>query len=43
MGGYKLHNWYASPNIRIIGGAGDEICMHSFGVENVNEENTRKT
>lgn len=36
----QLHNWYASPNImRIISGAGDEMCMHSFSVENVNEEN----
>lgn len=43
----QLHNGYAShasPNIvRIIGGAGDEMCVHSFGVENVNEENIWKT
>jgi len=38
-----LHNWHASPNImRIISGAGDEMCMHSFGVENVHEEKTWK-
>jgi hypothetical protein len=29
--------------MRIINGAGDEMCMHKFGVENVNEENTWKT
>lgn len=29
--------------MRIISGAGDEMCMHSFGVENVNEENPWKT
>jgi hypothetical protein len=24
--------------MRIISGAGDEMCMHRFGVENVNKE-----